>query len=96
MCGIARCVASGGLVHIQRGNRLFMKKEEEEQLNELKDEVAELRKHSQMLGRISVAVEPFCRTEEDTTYLAVRRLLAEYYSMKADEAWFKLQEEEKR
>jgi hypothetical protein len=40
-----------------------------------------------MLGRISVAVEPFCRTEEDTTYLAVRRLLAEYYSMKADEAW---------
>jgi hypothetical protein len=49
-----------------------------------------------MLGRISVAVEPFCRTEEDTTYLAVRRLLAEYYSLKADEAWQYLSEEEKR
>jgi hypothetical protein len=42
------------------------------------------------------AVEPFCRTEEDTTYLAVRRLLAEYYSMKADEAWVYLQKEEDR
>jgi hypothetical protein len=81
---------------IQRGNRLFMKKEEEEHMNELKDEVNALRKDSQMLGRISVAVEPFCRTEEDTTYLAVRRLLAEYYSMKADEAWTYLTEEEKR
>jgi hypothetical protein len=69
-----------------------MKKEEKE----LKDEVKTLLEHSQMLGRISVAVEPFCRTEEDTTYLAVRRLLAEYYSLKADEAWQYLSEEEKR
>ncbi len=73
-----------------------MKKEEEELLNELKAEIKELQSHSQMLGRISVAVEPFCRTEEDTTYLAVRRLLAEYYSMKADEAWAYLQKEEQR
>lgn len=69
-----------------------MKKEEKE----LKDEVKTLLSHSQMLGRISVAVEPFCRTEEDTTYLAVRRLLAEYYSLKADEAWACLQKEEDR
>jgi hypothetical protein len=73
-----------------------MKKEEEELMNELKDEVNTLRKDSQMLGRISVAVESFCRTEEDTTYLAVRRLLAEYYSMKAVEAWRHLQQEEDR
>jgi hypothetical protein len=73
-----------------------MKKEEEELMNELKDEVDTLRRDSQMLGRISCAVEPFCRTEEDTTYLAVRRLLAEYYSMKADEAWVYLQKEEDR
>jgi hypothetical protein len=73
-----------------------MKKEEEELMNELKDEVDTLRRDSQMLGRISVAVEPFCRTEEDTTYLAVRRLLSEYYSMKADEAWSYLQKEEDR
>jgi hypothetical protein len=73
-----------------------MKKEEEELMSELKDEVEALRRDSQMLGRISVAVEPFCRTEEDTTYLAVRRLLAEYYSMKADEAWVYLQKEEDR
>jgi hypothetical protein len=73
-----------------------MKKEEEELMSELKDEVEALRRDSQMLGRISVTVEPFCRTEEDTTYLAVRRLLAEYYSMKADEAWVYLQKEEDR
>jgi hypothetical protein len=71
-----------------------MKKEEEELMNELKDEVKTLQGHSQMLGRISVALEPFCRTEEDTTYLAARRLLAEYYSLKADEAWAYLQKEE--
>jgi hypothetical protein len=71
-----------------------MKKEED--ISIPMAEYKDLLSSSQMLGRISVAVEPFCRTEEDTTYLAVRRLLAEYYSMKADEAWFKLQEEEKR
>lgn len=59
-------------------------------------EYKDLLSSSQMLGRISVAVESFCRTEEDTTYLAVRRLLAEYYSMKADEAWAYLQKEEER
>ena len=73
-----------------------MKKEEEELMNELKDEVKILSEHSQMLGRISVALEPFCRTEEDTAYLAARRLLAEYYSLKADEAWAYLQKEEDR
>jgi hypothetical protein len=73
-----------------------MKKEEEELLNELKDEVRALQGHSTMLGRISLALEPFCRNEEDTAYLAVRRLLAEYYSMKADEAWAYLQKEEER
>jgi hypothetical protein len=71
-----------------------MKKEED--ISIPMAEYKDLLSSSQMLGRISVAVESFCRTEEDTTYLAVRRLLAEYYSMKADEAWSHLQQEEDR
>lgn len=73
-----------------------MTKDEQKLFVKLSEENKELRSHSQMLGRISAALEPFCRTEEDTTYLAVRRLLAEYYSMKADEAWAYLHKEEQR
>lgn len=73
-----------------------MTKQERQEIADLKNEVKTLRNHSFMLGRISIAVEPFCRTDEDTTYLAVRRLLADYYTLKADEAWHYLQEEEDR
>lgn len=55
-------------------------------MKELTDEqFKELQKQSQMLGRISSYVENFCEDEEDTTEVAVLRLLSEYHFLKADE-----------
>ena len=73
-----------------------MKKTEPEQVSIPIAEYKDLLSHSAMLGRMSVSLEPFCQTEEDTTYLALKRLLAQYYELKADEAWKYFEQEEER
>ena len=55
-------------------------------MKELTDEqFKELQYQSQMLGRIGSYVEGFCEDEEDTTEVAVLRLLSEYHFLKSDE-----------
>ena len=55
-------------------------------MKELTDEqFKELQYQSQMLGRIGSYVEEFCQNEEETTEVAVLRLLSEYYFLKSDE-----------
>lgn len=51
------------------------------------EEMETLRKHSQMLSRICGLVSEFCEDEEDTTLMAVARLRAKYYNLKADDAF---------
>jgi len=50
--------------------------------------------HSQMLGRIAAYVEEFAKLEDDTTFLCVLRLLAEYHELKADELHRAVEREE--
>lgn len=50
-----------------------------------------LQRHSDMLGRIGCAVSEFC-DEDDTTEIGVLKLLAEYRSLQANEAWAKVTE----
>lgn len=50
----------------------------------MSDNIEQLKKHSQMLGRIASCVEDFAESEEDTTLICVLRLLARYHQMQAD------------
>ena len=49
------------------------------------EEYNELCSHSAMLGRIGSHVEDFVLHEEDTTEMAVLRLVSQYYFMRSDE-----------
>lgn len=49
-----------------------------------KERLEELESHSRMLGLIGAYVEDFCEDEDDTTLVAVLRLLANYHSLEAD------------
>ncbi len=63
------------------------------------EQIAELKRHSQMLGRIAGLVSDFCDDEETTTEEAVLRLVSMYHSAKQDEAWsmlVRLQKERKQ
>lgn len=58
----------------------------------------ELRKLKQELGKISVWVEEFAKNPDDTTYLCVLRLLADYrrlQSQEIEDAIYKLETENK-
>lgn len=58
----------------------------------------ELRKLKQELGKISVWVEDFAKDPDDTTYLCVLRLLADYRRLQAqevEEVIYKLEPENK-
>ncbi len=46
-----------------------------------REQYNELKSHSLMLSQISGYVEDFCKKEEDTTLVAVLRLLAEYHNL---------------
>lgn len=73
-----------------------MTKEDEELLIEIKAEVAMLREHSAMLGRIANAVSDFAEHSEDSTYLCVLRLLAQYHDNKCSELYYRIAKEESR
>ena len=62
----------------------------------MSDNIEQLKKHSQMLGRIASCVEDFAESEEDTTLICVLRLLARYHQMEADAMWDAIREEEAR
>lgn len=60
-------------------------------MKELTDEQFELlNSHSQMLGVIGVHLEEFCQ-EEDTVLVGVLRLLAQYYTLKSNELYDKIE-----
>jgi hypothetical protein len=48
------------------------------------ERLEELESHSTMLGLIGMYVEDFCEEEDDTTLVAVLRLLAKYHSIEAE------------
>lgn len=50
------------------------------------EEYKHLQECSAMLGRIASHVEDFVEYEEDTTEIAVLRLVSQYYFMRSDEA----------
>lgn len=58
--------------------------------------IEELKKHSEMLGRITGFVEDYAKSEEDTTLLCVLRVLQENYYYKADEIGYYIRKEEQR
>lgn len=60
-----------------------------------KEEIERLESHSQMLGMIASHTSSFCIEPEDTTLMAVLRLLRDYHYAKAQIADFYLDEEEK-
>jgi len=62
----------------------------------MSDNIEQLKKHSQMLGRIAIYVEDFGESEEDTTLICVLRLLARYHQMEADAMWDAIKDEEAR
>jgi hypothetical protein len=47
----------------------------------------DLKSHARMLGQIGCMVSEFCEKEDDTTLLAVARLLAHYRDAQAKLAW---------
>lgn len=49
-----------------------------------KEEIERLERHSQMLGMIANHTSSFCLNEEDTTLMAVLRLLRDYHYAKAE------------
>ena len=49
-----------------------------------KQELDNLKSHSQMLGRIATLVEDFCEGEE-TTETGVRKILSELYSRRSED-----------
>ena len=49
------------------------------------EEYDHLQKCAAMLGRIGSHVEDFIKDEEDTTEMAVLRLVSQYYFMRSDE-----------
>lgn len=51
------------------------------------EQIEELKRHSQMLGRIGAWVGDFCDDEESTTEEAVIKLVAKCYAAKANEAY---------
>ncbi len=53
-------------------------------------EYKELKSHSQMLGIIGTYVEDFSK-EDDTVLQGVLRLLADYYAMRSEEIYSKLE-----
>ena len=56
-------------------------------------QIAELKRHSRMLGRIAVWVEEFCEdNEEATTEECVIELVARYRSLQSEEAYRRLDE----
>lgn len=50
------------------------------------EEYHHLQECARMLGRIGSHVEDFIKDEEDTTEIAVLRLVSQYYFMRSDEA----------
>jgi hypothetical protein len=53
-------------------------------------EYKELKSHSQMLGIIGTYVEDFSK-EDDTVLQAVLRLLADYYAMRSEEIYSRIE-----
>jgi len=49
-----------------------------------REQYNELKSNSLMLSQISGYVEDFCQKEEDTTLVAVLRLLAEYHNLSSE------------
>lgn len=50
-----------------------------------KQEYADLKRHSQMLGQIANLVEDFTEDDDDTTEMAVRRILSELYLRRSED-----------
>jgi hypothetical protein len=55
-------------------------------------QIAELKRHSQMLGRIGAWVADFCEDDEATVEEAVIELLARYRALQSEEAYRRLDE----
>ena len=68
----------------------------EEEIEQLKAEIKQIRLDSQMLGRIAVCTEDFSESDEDTTLICALRLLARYHSMEADRLFDVIRDEKKR
>mgnify|MGYP001600002325 CR=1 FL=1 len=50
-----------------------------------KQEYVDLKRHSQMLGQIANLVEDFTVDNDDTTEMAVRRILSELYFRRSED-----------
>ena len=59
----------------------------EEEIEQLKADIKQLRLDSHMLRRIATYTEDFSESDENTTLTCVLRLLARYRSMEADILW---------